>query len=393
MKMSCPPPAGARRFAAPRRLPLPNRSLRLLREGSVVAALGLLSGCQTTRAAQQTASASASDPSPRNEAPVESAASASATPVASAAAIPAVAASKIVHMAFVGDVSLSLNVREYLDGKMKADPPIDADYPFHFVSEKLRAYDVLVGNLECVASEKGSRTRKFPLQCSMKTADLLKDAGFDVLSVANNHQLDMGTTAYDDEVPRLRAAGFKITGDYLGSPPRDAVLVDEVEGVRIGIVGIYNRHKDEAVADVKRARKESDIVIAFLHWGDDFHSRVAASQRELGHDVIDAGADAIVGAHAHVVQPEETYKGKLIAYGLGNFVFTGMNKPGTHNGALIELDVDIAKKAIVDHRYRKLNVDEQGIPRFVGDDATTEPFVDPPLSAPQNEPVPVPAQL
>ena len=282
-------------------------------------------------------------------------------------------------------------VRDLLDGELKASPPVDADYPFHFVRDRLTSYDLLVGNLECVASTKGSRTRKFPLQCSMKTVDLLKEAGFKILSVANNHQNDMGIAGYDDEVALLRGAGFKLAGDYLGSPPHDAVLIDEVGGVSIAVVGIYNRKPEEAVGDVARARTEADVVLAFMHWGDDFHSRVSAGQRTLGHEIIDAGADAVIGAHAHVVQPEETYHGKLIAYGLGNFVFTGMNKPGTHNGALLELDVD--KSGVLAHRYRQVTVDEQGIPRFTSDDATSEPFVDPPLSAPQNEPVPVPAKL
>ncbi len=296
-----------------------------------------------------------------------------------------------MHVAFVGDVSPSMIVRDILDGKTKPNPAVDDDYPFHFVKDRLRSYDVLVGNLECVASAKGSRTRKFPLQCARTTPDLLRLAGFRVLDLANNHQNDMGQGAYDDELGILTRAGFGITGNMLGSGPHEPVWVETVGGIRLAIVGIYNPKRDEATHDVERAKKEADVVIAFLHWGDDFHSRVSAGQRALGHAIIDAGADAIVGAHAHVVQPEETYKGKLIAYGLGNFVFTGMDKPGSRSGALLELDVD--HTGIVAHRYRKVSVDTQGIPRFVSDDATTEPFVDPPLSAPQNEPVPTAAPV
>jgi hypothetical protein len=354
--------------------------------GIALAFLAVLGGCQPTNAAPgeavaSTASASSVVSSAPVMAAVASAVTSSETPAP---------AKKVVHLAFVGDVSTSLVVRDLLDGKEKSKKPIDADYPFHFVRSRLRSYDVLVGNLECVMSEKGKRTRKFPLQCSMKTGDLLTDAGFDVLNVANNHQNDMSFDAYEDEVARLSAAGFLVSGDYLGSPPRDPTLVFEREGTKIAIVGLYNRHREEAIADVKKARAKADVVIVFMHWGDDFHSKVAGSQRTQGHELIDAGADAIVGAHAHVVQPEEIYEHKLIAYGLGKFVFTGMDKPGTHNGALLELDVE-PSRGIVGHRYRKLAIDDQGTPRFVSDDATAEPFADPPLSAPQNEPVPVPA--
>jgi hypothetical protein len=294
-----------------------------------------------------------------------------------------------ITIAFVGDISTSLLVQNYLDGEATPEPPVDADYPFHFVADRLKGYDLMVGNLECVVTETGTRTRKFPLRGSTKTPGLLVDAGFDVMNVANNHQNDLGPVAYDDALDRLRKAGLAISGDQVEN--HDPILVREVGPVKLAIVGIYNKKIREAVQLVKEAKKRAPIVVAFMHWGDDYHSKITGSQKILGHAIIDAGAECIVGAHAHVVQPEETYAGKLISYGLGNFVFTGMAARGTHNGALIELDFE--PSGLVDHRYRKVDVDKQGIPRFVGGDATAQPFVDPPLDAPQNEPVPIPAKI
>ncbi|MFO0611811.1 MAG: CapA family protein [Polyangiaceae bacterium] len=310
----------------------------------------------------------------------------SATPAPPSSAQPP---KSVQTLAFVGDISTSLHVQNYLDGDAKADPPIEPGYPLQHVAERLRAYDLMVGNLECVVSPGGTRTRKFPLRGSLKTPQLLVDAGFDVVNVANNHQNDLGLSAYDDALSRLRGAGLAVSGDMLGG--HDPILVRDVGPLRVAIVGIYNVKRTEAVALVKRAKDKAPLVIAFLHWGDDFHSRVTESQRTIGRAIIDAGAECVVGAHAHVVQPEETYQGKLIAYGLGNFVFTGMAARGTHNGALLELDLD--PTGVVAHRYWKVRIDEQGIPRFVEDAATPEPFVDPPLDAPQNEPVPVPAKI
>lgn len=247
----------------------------------------------------------------------------------------------------------------------------------------------MVGNLECVVSPNGSRTRKFPLRGSLKTPQLLLDVGFDVVNVANNHQNDLGLTAYSDALERLRKAGLAISGDMFGGG--DPILVKEVGPLKVAIVGIYNKKKAEAVKLVTEAKSRAPLVIAFLHWGDDYRSIVSESQRSIGHAIIDAGAECIVGAHAHVVQPEETYNGRLIAYGLGNFVFTGMAKRGTHNGALLELDLDAS--GVVAHRYRKILVDDLGSPHFVDDLATPTPFVDPPLDVPQNDPIPTPAKI
>lgn len=299
-------------------------------------------------------------------------------------------AKTVQKLAFVGDISTSLHVQNYLDGDSKPDPPIEPGYPFHRVAARLRGYDLMVGNLECVVSPGGTRTRKFPLRGSLKTPDLLVESGFDVINVANNHQNDLGQGAYEDGLARLRKVGLEISGDMFGGG-HDPTLVKKVGDVEIAIVGIYNKKKADAVELVKEAKKRAPLVIAFLHWGDDYRSRVTESQKVIGRAIIDAGAECVVGAHAHVVQPEETYNGKLIAYGLGNFVFTGMAARGTRNGALLELDLD--PSGVVGHRYRKIRIDDQGIPTFVDDDATPEPFVDPPLDAPQNDPIPTPAKI
>lgn len=364
-----------------------------MKRHALLLALSLL-GCGAERSAPPTASASSSSSSS------SSLSSSSSSPPVVVAAPPASASAPVVPaatppakpiqtLAFVGDISTSLHVQNYLDGDAKPPSPIDADYPFHFVAERLRSYDLMVGNLECVVSPNGSRTRKFPLRGSLKTPQLLLDVGFDVVNVANNHQNDLGLTAYSDALERLRKAGLEISGDMFGGG--DPILVKEVGALKIAIVGIYNKKRADAVELVKAARKRAPIVIAFLHWGDDYRSRVTESQKVIGRAIIDAGAECVVGAHAHVVQPEETYKGKLIAYGLGNFVFTGMAARGTRNGALLELDLDGG--GVVAHRYRKVRIDDQGIPTFVGDDATDEPFVDPPLDAPQNDPIPTPAKI
>lgn len=311
--------------------------------------------------------------------------SASTTPLEGSAAAPKssapdraakAAADPVAHVAFVGDVAMALHVKSYLEGESVARPPLEPGYPFGFVAERLRAYDLLVGNLECVVSSRGEARRPLPLNAPLVAPTILRDAGFDIVSVANNHSLDLGFQGYAEMLGRLRQVGLGVAGDHLAITLERPFVVREVSGVRIAVVGNYNRAHDDAVADVRAAKAAADVVLVFEHWGDDFVLAPEHAQRVLGRDLVDAGADAVIGAHAHVVQPEETYRGKLIVHGLGNFVFTGMTQPGTRTGALVELDVD--KTGLVAHRYRRVAIDDRGSPRFVNAEPTEAPELDPP---------------
>ncbi len=289
----------------------------------------------------------------------------------SKAKVPAMA-----HLAFVGDVALALHVKSYLEGKSVATPPLEPGYPFGFVRDRLRSYDLLVGNLECVVSLRGSPTRPLPLNSALVAPQVLLDAGFDVVSVANNHAMDLGPDAYLEMLKRLGDAGLSVTGDHLVAMHNDPVVVREVNGIKIAIVGNYNRDQALAVRDVRRAKAKADVVLVFEHWGDDFVFDPEHIQRVLGRALIDAGADAVIGSHAHVVQPAEEYAGKLIVHGLGNFVFSGMTQPGTRVGALVELDID--RHGVSAHRFRRVDIDDRGAPRFTDDQTTLEPSFDPP---------------
>jgi poly-gamma-glutamate capsule biosynthesis protein CapA/YwtB (metallophosphatase superfamily) len=88
--------------------------------------------------------------------------------------------------------------------------------------------------------------------------------------------------------------------------------------------------------------------------------------------MIEHGADAVVGAHSHIVQPEELHQGKLIAHSLGNFVFSGMIKRGSRDGAILELDVD--RSGVVGHRFQPVRLDERGAPSLRGTPTTSAPL-------------------
>ncbi len=253
---------------------------------------------------------------------------------------------------------------------MPAD--VDAAYPFSHVGARLREVDVMLGNLECVVSPKGARaTDHNPFRAPLSTIKLLRDAGVDVVSVANNHSADFGPLAFDDMTRRLQAEGLPfIGGRSINNGPEDA-FVTEVRGLRIGFLGFYLRTLEGAVSDVLRARPKVDVLVVFNHWGRDDESSVLPLQRRLGRALIDAGADLVAGAHTHVLQPEEWYRGKLIFYGLGNFVFSGQNIDGAHRtGGYLE--VAVGPKGLLDRKFWRIRLDEVGAPRWL-DEAPVAP--------------------
>ncbi len=300
----------------------------------------------------------------------------SVVPAAAIAAAPSAAPTQpTASLAFVGDMAMILPIAAHLDGAEQPGKPRPAGFPFHAVAERLRSYDLLVGNLECVVADRGTPRAERTLKASLATPKALLDAGFDAVSVANNHALDLSWPGFYDMLARLDAAGLPRAG-ALGAEDRGAHVVLEAKGIRVAIVGHFLRDPALALRDVERAAQKADVTIVFMHWGAEYQVEVLEDQRALARALIDHGADAIVGAHPHVVQPDELYQGKLISYSLGNFVFPLMWKPGTHNGALLELDV--AKQGVVGHRYRRVALDDTGAPAFVGDATKAPPLADGP---------------
>jgi hypothetical protein len=279
--------------------------------------------------------------------------------------------SKRVRAAFTGDVAMALGV-----GTIVASHR-DPHFPFADVSERLREYDLLVGNLECVIATRGEAAIREPLVAPADTPKLLVNAGFDLVSIANNHTLDMSSAGYFEMLEKLDAAGLVHFGSTTADYARNPTVVRNVDGVRVALIGHMNREEKRAIEDVVRARKIADVVIVFEHWGVEYAQYPVLHQRLLGRTLIDAGADAVLGAHAHVVQPMEIYKDRLIVYGLGNFVFSSMVRRGTHNGAVLELDLN--EHGIVAHRFRRVTIDDRGAPHWSGE-PTDEPSFDPPGS-------------
>ena len=271
----------------------------------------------------------------------------------------------LFRMVFVGDITMTSTVGRNVARQARGLPvDVAAGYPFGGVSKHFAAADLLVGNLECVASPLGRHaTPDHPLRCPVLALDALKQAGFDVLGVANNHALDYGHDAFRDQLTNIEASGLAHVGAASVEYQPQRATIWEHDGQRVGMLAYY--HPPQApFSDVHAARAEVDWLVIYNHWGREDQVEPMPQQRELAHGLIDAGADLVVGTHAHVVQPTEWYQGKLIAYGLGNFMFDAAPLTAARrHGALLE--VDALSDHSVDFRMLDIRIDDDFAPIVV----------------------------
>ena len=256
-----------------------------------------------------------------------------------------------------------------------------AAYPWRYVAGTLRRADITVGNLETAVSERGSAAVK---QYTFRgTPAALKPlhtlAGFDVLTLANNHTVDYGKDALLDTVNAVHAAGMMSIGAGATSVlARRPAILDE-GGLRVALLGYSDVNPlgfsatasspgtakadvDAIDADVRAARRRSDVVVCFFHWGTELVPRPDARQGLLADACVRSGASVVLGAHPHVFGPiTRPTPRTLIAWTLGNFVFPSSGI--TARTGILRVELGAAGVS----SYRTLPVVIDGFrPRLVG---------------------------
>ncbi|MFF2481551.1 CapA family protein [Paenibacillus sp. NPDC058071] len=244
--------------------------------------------------------------------------------------------SEKVRLSFVGDILLGASVGELLQKN-------GYDFPYAESKLYLSEPDVMAGNLEYPVTHRGvpAEDKTFVFKGTPEALPALKNAGFDVLSLANNHTLDQGVEGLLDTMGHLDEAGIAHMG--AGNNDKEAYkpVIREVRGVKIAYIGLsrvvpkvsWKADKNNpgvaetydvtrAIAAIKDAKERADIVAVMVHWGVEKADKPEKYQRDDARAYIDAGADLVIGSHPHVLQGFETYKGKWIAYSLGNFIFS-----------------------------------------------------------------------
>lgn len=222
-------------------------------------------------------------------------------------------------------------------------------YPFAPAVPLVKDSEITFGNLECPLTDRVEIPYEgMTFAAPAKTVEGLKLLGLDVVTLANNHSTNFGREAFTDTLKVLEENGIKYAGggrDY-SEAHRPAII--ESKGVKFaflsynsiegsidatasepGVAWIrmlpFNPDSPEDIAmverDIRSARQQADVVIPCFHWSEEYRYHPNASMVILAHRACDAGADMVIGQHPHSVQSIEWYKGKLIAYSLGNFIF------------------------------------------------------------------------
>ena len=224
--------------------------------------------------------------------------------------------------------------------------------PFDRIAALLRGASFVAANLECTISNLGESTRRFAFRAPVRSARLLRHAGFHAVGLANNHALDFGVPALHDCAAHLLRQGIQPVGIRMLTRNACAPSFFSIDkGKKIALIAISTFdptsevatvfHRADLTAAIADARSNADLVACLVHWGTENSENITDEQREFARWLINRGVDLVVGSHPHCVQALDSYHGHLIAYSLGNLVFDGAPTVASWNrGALLEVGLN-----------------------------------------------------
>lgn len=242
--------------------------------------------------------------------------------------------SQPIKLLAVGDINLGRTTgKKILAG--------DNNYAFEYLNEYLQKFDITFGNLESQLADLGgetqSPTNEYRFAGPPAGADGLKEAGFDIVSTANNHMWDYGKARLFETMDNLDRVGVKYVGSTKAPEKLYQPVIMEVKGKKIAFLAVtmlLNGYEKAGAAEyvamddtsklipaITKAKDEADFVIVSMHGGVEYRATPTEEQKELAHQIIDAGANVVIGHHTHTAEGVEEYKDGLIFYSLGNFAF------------------------------------------------------------------------
>ncbi len=244
-------------------------------------------------------------------------------------------------------------------------------YPFQHLQAVLTDTDIFFTNLEAPFGVGGQAfPKQYTFQVDPSLVAVLTGAGINLVSLGNNHIMDFGAASLQETVALLDQHGIRYAGAGMNLTEARRAAVWEVNGRTIGFLsysltfprefwatdssaGTSFPYQEFVFKDVARLSRVCDVVIVSCHWGQELRETPKDYQVLLAHQLIDKGADIILGHHPHVVQGLEWYKGKLIAYSLGNFIFGSYSERVKES---IILKINIASDDTINAEVIPINV-------------------------------------
>lgn len=273
---------------------------------------------------------------------------------------------------FVGDIMLTRGVESSVTKNFNGD----YSKLFDNVSG-LKKSDILFANLEGAVSDVGNNVgSKYSFRMNPEILPVLKNAGFDIVSFANNHVGDWNMAAFKDTLTRLEQNGILKTGAGLNKEEASSPTIIEKNGTKFGFLGFTDVGPNwlEAKEDnpgillasdpnldviIKLAKTKCDVLIVSFHWGIEYKLVHNERQESLAHLAVDSGADMVIGHHPHVIEDVEEYKGKPIVYSLGNFIFDQYFSKDTMRGMLFSATFENNQLTGTDQKIIILNKNYQ----------------------------------
>lgn len=296
-------------------------------------------------------------------------------------------ADSAIHIAAVGDIMLDRTL-----GTVIEDGGIE--FPFKLVAEPLQSADITVGNLESALGNVGEPVEKsYTFQSPPAAAESLAWGGFDVISLANNHAMDYGPESLLQGIELLKAQNVAPIGAGANSEQARTPHITQVNGLDVAFLGYVHvpveargnffdtatwtatettpglawAVPEEIMEDVTAVKPQADLVVVVLHSGYEYVEPPSEEQAAAAHAAIDAGADIVIGHHAHILQAVEFYKEGVIIYGLGNFAF---NIDGDANTAILNVWLD--EDGVRQFEFIPAIVQYGGQPRFADTEESTQ---------------------
>ncbi|MDD3839571.1 MAG: CapA family protein [Clostridia bacterium] len=263
----------------------------------------------------------------------------------------------------VGDIMM--HNTQIWAGHDKSTDSYNFDHFFEDIKEYINSSDLAIANLETTLAGKDREYTGYPMfNAPEQLADALKEAGFDVITTANNHSLDRREYGVVKTIDHLERAGLKHTGTYRTEQEYDNILITDVNGIKISIlsytygtngiplekpylVNLIDMNKIKS--DVDKAKTlGSDLIISCMHFGDEYQRQPSDQQKQIVDSLFGMGVDIVLGSHPHVLQPMEIrevtdQKGRnkkvFAIYSLGNFI-SAQNKQFRDSGIILNIQVE-----------------------------------------------------
>ncbi len=280
-----------------------------------------------------------------------------------------------ITIAFAGDTHFYAQLAARLGNPRTALGPT--------IPELTRA-DFTMVNLETAITTRGTKEPKeFNFRAPPSVFTALKAAGIDVVSMANNHGVDFGQVGLRDSLAAIRRSGYPVVGIGKNAAEAYQPYYATVKGTKLAVIGATQVLDDNLIAgwtatgsqaglasaknaprllrEVRKARKNADAVIVYLHWGQEMRECPLPRQQVLAAQLVKAGADVIVGGHAHVPLGGGYLRGRYVDYGMGNFFFYAASGRTAASGIL---ELTLQGRKVLNARWKPATI-SGGVPRLL----------------------------